>query len=64
MNFGNQTSQELEVGFIFKLAAYSESVGMIEARNAAGQHYSGTVFRLGERYVMTCWHVVQRILRK
>ena len=50
--------------FLARFFTWSESVGIIEARNAWEMHYSATVFRLGDRYVMTCAHVVKDIFRK
>ena len=50
--------------FLARLITWSESVGIIEALNGRGMHYSATVFRLGDRYVMTCAHVVKGISRK
>ena len=61
MGFGHVESEELEVDFLPKLVQWSDSVGLIEARNPGGRHYSGTVFRIGPCHVMTCWHVVQGI---
>ena len=61
MGFGHVESGELETEFLFKLVQWSDSVGLIEARNPGGRYYSGTVFRIGPCHVMTCWHVVKGI---
>ena len=62
VGYVNETYAAVGVGFLRKLLAYSESVGIIIGRQADGrQSNTGTVFRVGSRFLLTNRHVVRNI---
>ena len=62
VGYVNETYAAVGVGFLRKLLAYCESVGIIIGRQADGrQSNTGTVFRVGSRFLLTNRHVVRNI---
>ena len=60
VGFGLVDSGGVWVQFIDELIHASNSVGIIRVLTPSDQ-YRGTVFRVGPRHVMTCYHVVKEI---
>ena len=63
LGFGRVETGGVSVQFVDSLIRASDSVGIIRAQTPTAG-YAGTVFRVGPRHVITCYHVVKNIFRK